>query len=49
MKIMGRAADFCGTKEKRGKKEERISMWKKAKTFFFLDFFSSLLPSFFIS
>jgi hypothetical protein len=26
MKIMGRAADFCGTKEKRGKNEERILM-----------------------
>jgi len=26
MKIMGRAADFCGAKEKRGKNEERILM-----------------------
>jgi len=35
MKMKGRAADFCGTKEKRGKKEERISMVKKANAFFF--------------
>jgi len=35
MKIMGRAADFCGTKEKREENERRISMWKKAKAFFF--------------
>jgi len=34
MKMRGRAADFCGTKEKRGKKEERISMMKKANAFF---------------
>jgi len=35
MKMRGRAADFCGTKEKRGKKkEERISMGKKANAFF---------------
>jgi len=26
MKIVGRAADFCGAKEKRGKNEERILM-----------------------
>jgi hypothetical protein len=26
MKIVGRAADFCGTKEKGGKNEEMISM-----------------------
>jgi hypothetical protein len=45
MKIMRRAADFCGTKKKRGKKEERISMGKKAKAFFFLrSFFLPLLP-----
>jgi hypothetical protein len=35
MKIMGRATDFCGTKEKREESEGRISMWKKAKAFFF--------------
>jgi len=35
MKMRGRAADFCGTKKKRGKKEERISMGKKANAFFF--------------
>jgi hypothetical protein len=35
MKIMGRAADFCGTKEKREENEGMISSWKKAKTFFF--------------
>jgi len=35
MKMRGRAADFCGTKEKRGKNEERISMKKKANAFFF--------------
>jgi hypothetical protein len=35
MKIVGKAVDFCGTKKKRGKKEERISMWKKANAFFF--------------
>jgi hypothetical protein len=34
MKIIGRAAYFCGTKEKRGKNEERISMGKKANAFF---------------
>jgi len=26
MKMMGRTADFCGMKEKRGKNEERILM-----------------------
>jgi hypothetical protein len=35
MKIEGRAADFCGTKEKREENERMISMWKKAKAFFF--------------
>jgi hypothetical protein len=35
MKIMGKMAYFCGTKEKRGKNEERISMGKKANAFFF--------------
>jgi hypothetical protein len=35
MKIMRRAADFWGRKEKRGKNEERISMGKKANAFFF--------------
>jgi hypothetical protein len=35
MKMRRRAADSCGTKEKRGKKEERISMGKKANAFFF--------------
>jgi len=35
MKMTGRPADYCGMKEKRGKKEERISMVKKAKAFFF--------------
>jgi len=35
MKIEGRPSDFCGTKEKRGKNEERISMVKKANAFFF--------------
>jgi len=35
MKMRGKAADFCGTKEKRGKNEEKISMWKKANAFFF--------------
>jgi len=35
MKIAGKTADFCGTKKKRGKKEERISMGKKANAFFF--------------
>jgi len=35
MKIVGRAADFCGTREKRERNEERILMGKKAKAFFF--------------
>jgi hypothetical protein len=35
MKIMGRAADFCGAKEKREEKETMISMGKKANAFFF--------------
>jgi hypothetical protein len=35
MKIMGRAADFCGTKEKREKNERMISMVKKANAFFY--------------
>jgi ribosomal-protein-serine acetyltransferase len=35
MKIVGRAADFCGTKEKREENEGVISMGKKAKSFFF--------------
>jgi hypothetical protein len=44
MKIMRRAADFWGRKEKRGKNEERISMGKKANAFFFLSsFFLTLL------
>jgi hypothetical protein len=35
MKMMGRPADFCGTKEKREENETMISMWKKANAFFF--------------
>jgi hypothetical protein len=35
MKIVGRAADFWGTKGKREENEERISMVKKANAFFF--------------
>jgi hypothetical protein len=35
MKIVGRAADFCGTKEKREENETMISMGKKATAFFF--------------
>jgi hypothetical protein len=35
MKIGGRAADFCGTKEKREENETMISMVKKANAFFF--------------
>jgi hypothetical protein len=35
MKMMGRAAGFCGMKEKREENERMISMWKKAKAFFF--------------
>jgi hypothetical protein len=34
MKMKGRAADFCGTKEKREENEGMISMWKKANAFF---------------
>jgi hypothetical protein len=47
MKIMGRAADFCGTKEKREENETMISMWKKANAFFFLGSFSFFSPSFY--
>jgi len=44
MKIVGRAADFCGAKEKREENETMISMGKKAKAFFFLrSFFLPLL------
>jgi len=44
MKIVGRAADFCGAKEKREENETMISMGKKAKAFFFLrSFFLTLL------
>jgi len=44
MKITGRPADFSGTKEKREENERMISMWKKAKAFFFLrSFFLPLL------
>jgi hypothetical protein len=46
MKMRGRAADFCGTKEKRGKKEERISMMKKANAFFFPGSHFLFLPFF---
>jgi hypothetical protein len=35
MKIVGKAADFCGTKEKREENETMISMEKKANAFFF--------------
>jgi hypothetical protein len=35
MKIKGRAADFCGAKEKREENEGMISMGKKANAFFF--------------
>jgi len=35
MKIVGRAADFCGMKEKREENETMISMGKKANAFFF--------------
>jgi hypothetical protein len=46
MKIVGRAADFCGTREKRERNEERILMGKKANAFFFLrSFFLPLLLS----
>jgi hypothetical protein len=47
MKIMGRAADFCGTKEKREENETMISMWKKANAFFFPGSFSFFSPSFY--
>jgi hypothetical protein len=46
--MKGKAADFCGAKEKREENEEVISMWKKAMAFFFLGSFF-LSPSFFIS
>jgi len=48
MKIVGRAADFCGTKGKREENETMISMGKKAKAFFFPEshfFFPFLLSS----
>jgi hypothetical protein len=45
MKIVGRAADFCGAKEKREENETMISMGKKANAFFFLSSF--FFPSFF--
>jgi hypothetical protein len=35
MKIIRRAACFCGTKEKREENEEVISMGKKANAFFY--------------
>jgi len=35
MKIVERAADFCGAKEKREENETMISMGKKANAFFF--------------
>jgi len=35
MKIVGKAVDFCGTREKRERNEERILMGKKANAFFF--------------
>jgi hypothetical protein len=35
MKMKGRAADFCGIREKREENETMISMWKKANVFFF--------------
>jgi hypothetical protein len=42
----GREADSYGTKEKRGKNEERISTGKKANAFFFPgSYFSFLLFS----
>jgi len=43
MKMMGRAADFSGTKEKREENERMISMRKKAKAFFSWIFFPLLL------
>jgi len=46
MKMMGRTADFCGTKEKREKNERMILMGKRANAFFFLrSFFLPLLLS----
>jgi hypothetical protein len=45
MKIVGKAADFCGTREKRERNEERILMVKKAKAFFFLRSFFLPLSS----
>jgi hypothetical protein len=35
MKMMGKAANFCGMKEKREENETMISMGKKANAFFF--------------
>ncbi len=35
MKIVGRAADFCGMKEKREENVTMISMEKKANAFFY--------------
>jgi hypothetical protein len=46
MKITGRTADFCGTKEKREENETMTSMWKKANAFFFPGS-HFLFPSFF--
>jgi hypothetical protein len=44
MKIVGKAPDFCGTREKRERNEERILMRKKANAFFFPGaYFLSLL------
>jgi hypothetical protein len=44
MKMRRRAADFCGTREKRERNEERILMRKKANAFFFPGaYFLSLL------
>jgi hypothetical protein len=47
MKIVGRAADFCGAKEKREENEGMISMGKKANAFFFPGS-HFLFPSFFM-
>jgi hypothetical protein len=41
-------ANFCGTKEKRRKNEERILMVKKANAFFYMDLFSSVFSSFLV-
>jgi hypothetical protein len=46
MKMTGRAADFCGTKESREENERMISMWKKANAFSFLGSFFLILPFF---